>query len=88
MLCFGFFLFVFYLYLIMALTVFKDNEKLSVEVSKCLFDKKDKRFKMENVKQNAWESIAKEVGLDSGKIAEKLWDNLKLLSKRKSKLRS
>ena len=69
---------------------FKNNEKLSelVKLYPCLYNKQESDFKKEDMKQRAWNEIAKELDLASGKEAEQLWNNLKkLLSKRRTKLK-
>ena len=58
---------------------FKRCEKLSelVKVYPCLYNKQEKDFKKEEVKQRAWKEIAKELDLENGKVVEQLWNNLK-----------
>ena len=54
----------------------------------CLYNKQEKDFKKEEVKQKAWKEIAKELDLENGKVVEQLWNNFKkLLSKRRTKLK-
>ena len=54
----------------------------------CLYNKKEKDFKKEEVKQRAWKKIAKELPLENGKVVKQLWNNFKkLLSKRRTKLK-
>ena len=63
---------------------FKDYERLSelVKTYPCLYNKQDKDFKKEDVKQRALKEIAKEVEVKDGKTAKKLWNNFEnLLSK-------
>ena len=54
---------------------FKRYEQLSelVKVYPGLYNKQEKDFKKEEVKQRAWKEIAKE--LDQLKVVEKLWNN-------------
>ena len=69
---------------------FKRYEQLS-ELAKmypCLYNKQEQDFKKEEVKQRAWEEIAKELNLENDKIVEQLWNNFKkLLSKGRAKLK-
>ena len=67
---------------------FSNNEKLSelVKLYPCLYNKQEKNFKKEDIKQRAWNEIAKELNISNGKEAEQYWQNLKkLLSKRRCK---
>ena len=41
----------------------------------CLYNKQEKKLKKEEVKQNAWKEIAKELELEYGKIVRQLWNN-------------
>ena len=69
---------------------FKRYEQLSelVKMHPCLYNKQEKSFKKEEVKQRAWKEIAKELDLENGKVVEQLWNNFKkLLSKRRTKLK-
>ena len=69
---------------------FKPYEQLSdlVKMYTCLYNKQEKDFKKEEVKQRAQKEIAKELDLENGKVVEQLWNNLKkLLSKRHTKLK-
>ena len=69
---------------------FNNNEKLSelVKLYPCLYNKQEKDFKKEDIKQRAWNEIAKELNISNGKEAEQYWQNLKkLLSKRRCKLK-
>ena len=69
---------------------FSNYEKLSEEVKRypCLYDKQDKDFKKEDIKQRSWTIIASELNIEKSKTAETLLGNLKkLLSKRRTKLR-
>lgn len=69
---------------------FKNHERLSelVKMYPCLYNKQEKEFKKEEVKQRAWKEIAEEIGLENGKAAEQQWKNLKkLLSKRRMRLK-
>ena len=69
---------------------FKRYEQLSelVKMYPCLYNKQEKDFKKEEVKQRAWKEIAKELDLENGKVVEQLWNNFKkLLSKRRTKLK-
>ena len=69
---------------------FKRYKQLS-ELAKmypCLYNKQEKDFKKEEVKQRAWKEIAKELDLENGKVVEQLWNNIKkFLSKRRTKLK-
>ena len=58
---------------------FKRYEQLSrlVKMYPCLYNKQEKDFKKEEVKQKAWKEIAKELDLENGKVVEQLWNNLK-----------
>ena len=72
------------------MTSFKCYEQLSelVKMYPCLYNKQEKSFKKEEVKQRAWKEIAKELDLENGKVVEQLWNNLKkFLSKRRTKLK-
>ena len=40
----------------------------------CTYNKQEKDFKKEEVKQRALEEIAKEVDLENGKVVEQLWN--------------
>ena len=69
---------------------FNNNEKRSelVKLYPCLCNKQQKDFKKEDIKQRAWNEIAKELNISNGKEAEQYWQNLKkLLSKRRCKLK-
>ena len=69
---------------------FKCYEQLSelVKMYTCLYNKQEKDFKKEEVKQRAWKEIAKELDLENGKVVEQLWNNYKkLLSKRRTRLK-
>ena len=69
---------------------FNNNEKLSelVKLYPCLYNKQEKDFIKEDIKQRAWNEIAKELNISNGKEAEQYWQNLKkLLSKRRCKLK-
>ena len=53
-----------------------------------MYNKHEKDFKKEDIKQQAWNKIAKELNISNGKEAEQYWRNLKkLLSKRRCKLK-
>ena len=52
-----------------------------------MYNKQEKDFKKEDIKQRAWNEIAKELNISNGKEAEQYWQNLKLLSKRRCKLK-
>ena len=51
---------------------FNNNEKLSelVKLYPCLYNKLEKDFKKEDIKQRAWKEIAKESNISNGKEAE------------------
>ena len=69
---------------------FKRYEQLSelVKMYPCLYNKQEQDFKKEEVKQRAWEEIAKELDLENGKVVEQLLNNFKkLISKRRTKLK-
>ena len=53
------------------MTPFKSNENLSelVKLYPCLYNKQEKDFKKEEIKQRAWKEIAKELDIASGKEA-------------------
>ena len=48
---------------------FNNNEKLSelVKLYPCLYNKQEKDFKKENIKQRAWNEIAKELNISNRK---------------------
>ena len=53
-----------------------------------LYNKQEKDFKNEEVKQRAQKEIAKELDLENDKVVEQLWNNFKkLLSKLRTKLK-
>ena len=58
---------------------FKRYEQLSelVKMYPCLYNKQEKDFKKEEVKQRAWKEIAKELDLENGKVVEQLWKSVK-----------
>ena len=58
---------------------FKRYEQLSelVKMYPCLYNKQEKDFKKEEVKQRAWNEIAKELDLENGKVVEQLWKSVK-----------
>ena len=64
------------------MTPFKRYDQLLelVEMYPCLYNKQEKDFKNEEVKQRAWKEIAKELDLQNGKVAEQLWNNFKKCS--------
>ena len=68
---------------------FKRYEQLSelVKMYPCLYNKQEKDFKKEEVKQRAWKEIAKELDLKNGKVVEQVWKIKKMLSKRRPKLK-
>ena len=77
---------------LLIIAAFNNNEKLSelVKLYPCLYNKQEKDFKKEDIKQRAWNEIAKakELNISNGKEAEQYWQNLKkLLSKRRCKLK-
>ena len=51
---------------------FNNNEKLSelVKLYPCLYNKQEKDFKKEDIKQQAWNEIPKELNISNGKEAE------------------
>ena len=52
-----------------------------------MYNKQEKDFKKEDIKQGACNEIAKELTISNGNEAEQYWQNLKkLLSKRRCKL--
>ena len=55
----------------------KRYEQLSelVKMYSCLYNKQEKDFKKEEVKQKAWKEIAKELELEYGKIVRQFWNN-------------
>ena len=56
---------------------FKRYEQLSrlVKMYPCLYNKQEKDFKKEEVKQKAWKEIAKELELEYAKIVRQFWNN-------------
>ena len=75
---------------LLIMAAFNNNKKLSelVKLYPCLYNKQEKDFKKEDIKQRAWNEIAKELNISNGKEAEQYWQNLKkLLSKRRCKLK-
>ena len=53
-----------------------------------LYNKQEKDFKNEEVKQRAQKEISKELDLENDKVVEQLWNNFKkLLSKLRTKLK-
>ena len=58
---------------------FNNNEKLSelVKLYPCFYNKQEKDFKKEDIKQRAWNELAKELNISNGKEAEQYWQNLK-----------
>ena len=58
---------------------FKCYEQISelVKMHPCLYNKQEKDFKKEEVKQRAWNEIAKELDLENGKVVEQLWKSVK-----------
>ena len=72
------------------MTPFKRYEHLLefVKVYPCLYNKQEKDFKKEEVKQRVWEETAKELDLENCKVVVQLLNNFKkLLSKRRTKLK-
>ena len=49
-----------------------DEERLAIGVQKypCLYDKAVSAFHNKNQKKNAWEAVAKDIGLETGKAAK------------------
>ena len=64
---------------------FKRYEQLSelVKMYPCLYNKQEKDFKKEEVKQRAWKEIAKELDLENGKVVEQLWKSVKSVHNQK-----
>ena len=64
---------------------FKCYEQLSelVKMHPCLYNKQEKDFKKEEVKQRAWKEIAKELDLENGKVVEQLWKSVKSVHNQK-----
>ena len=56
------------------MTPFKLYEQLPelVKMYPCLYNKKEKDFKKEEVNQRAWNEIAKELDLKNGKVVEQV----------------
>ena len=54
---------------------FNNNKKLSelVKLYPYLYNKQEKDFKKEDIKQQAWNEIAKELNISNGKEAEQYW---------------
>ena len=57
----------------------KRYEQLSelVKMYSCLYNKQEKDFKKEEVKQRGWKEIAKKLDLENGKVVEQLWNNFR-----------
>ena len=54
----------------------------------CLYDKQEKEFKKEKLKQRAWQKKARQLNPENGKIVEQRWNNLKkCLLKRRMRLK-
>ena len=69
---------------------FKRYEQLSelLKMYPYFYNKKEKDFKKEEVKQRAWKGIANELDLENGIVVKQLQNNFKkLLSKRCTKLK-
>ena len=49
-----------------------DEERLAIRVQKysCLYDKAVSAFHNKNQKQNAWEAVAKDIGLETGETLQ------------------
>ena len=43
----------------------------------CLYNKQEKKFKKEGVKQRVWKEISKELDLENGKVVKHFWNNFK-----------
>ena len=58
---------------------FKCYEQLSelVKMYPYLYNKQEKDFKKEEVKQRAWKEIPKELDLGNGKVVVQLWKSVK-----------
>ena len=56
---------------------FKRYEQLSelVKMYPYFYNKQEKDFKKEEVKQRAWRGIANELDLENGKVVKQLWNN-------------
>ena len=69
---------------------FKRYKQLSelAKMQPCFYNKQEKDFKNQKVKQGAWKEIAKEPDLKNGQVVEQFWKNFrKLHSKRLTKLK-
>ena len=62
---------------LLGMVPFKRYEQLSelVKMCPCLYNKQEKDFTKEEVKQRAWKEIARELDLENGKVVEQLWNN-------------
>ena len=58
---------------------FRRYKQLSelVKMYPCLYNKQEKDFKKEEVKQRAWKEIAEELDLENGKVVQQLWESVK-----------
>ena len=56
-----------------------DEERLAIGVQKhpCFYDKAVSAFHNKNQKKNAWEAVAKDIGLETCKAAKKAFTSLR-----------
>ena len=56
-----------------------DEERLAIGVQKypCLYDKAVSAFRNKNQKKNAWEAVAKDIGLELGEAAKNAFTSLR-----------
>ena len=54
-----------------------DEERLAIGVQKypCLYDKAVSAFRNKNQKKNAWEAVAKDIGLETSEAAKNAFKN-------------
>ena len=64
-----------------------DEERLAIGVQKypCLYDKAVSTFHNKNQKKNAWEAVAKDIGLDTGEAAKNAFTSLRTKYVRRKK---
>ena len=56
-----------------------DEERQAIGVQKypCLYDKAVSAFRNKNQKKNAWEAVAKDIGLETGEAAKNAFTSLR-----------
>ena len=64
-----------------------DEERLAIGVQKypCLYDKAVSAFHNKNQKKNAWEAVAKDIGLETGEAAKNAFTSLRTKYVRRKK---